>query len=116
MKRLEEMSFEEKVLRSIIIDLRNYVVGGYENACLDNGEEDFIKTYGYITKEQVVEEIYNEIMCGNDKYIQSPTRMLALEKKHIKFMGSKFVRELIEDRVEKDYYKNDWMFPNNYEG
>ena len=114
MKKLEQMSFEERILRKIIIDLRNYVVGGYENSASDMGDEEFIETYGYITKDQVVEEIYNEIMCGNNKYVQSPSRMLVLEKKHIKFMGSKFVRELIEDRVESDYDKYGWMFPNNY--
>lgn len=55
-------------------------------------------------------------MSGNEKYLVSPQRDLALEKKHIHFMGEKFVRELIADRVEADFRKNGWDFPNNYEG
>ena len=40
-------------------------------------------------------------------------RNIAIEKKHIKFMGEKFVRELIMDRVLADYKKHGWDFPHS---
>lgn len=115
MKELKDFTFEEKVLRAIIADWRNYYVGCFENAYLDNGEEDFIKMYGYVTKQKIIELVYYEIANGTKPFVQSPTRMLALEKKHLRFMGKKFIEELIEDRIEADYNKNGWDFPNNYE-
>lgn len=111
MKKLEEMSFHERLLRSIIIDLRNELIGGWENSYLDG--------HGYpqnYTKEDAVNDIYDCVMNGKEKYVSSSIRNLAIEKKHIHFLGAKFVRELIEDRVEADYRKNGWAFPNNYEG
>ena len=40
MKKLEEMTLNEKKLRAIICDLRNEIIGGFENLLSDNGEEE----------------------------------------------------------------------------
>ena len=111
MKKIEEMTNNERLLRSIIIDLRNELIGGWENAYLD--DTNYPKNY---TKEDAVNDLYHSIMDGDTKYVRSSMRNLAIERKHLRFMGSKFIRELIEDRVEADYRKNGWAFPNNYEG
>lgn len=118
MKKVEEMTFEERTLRSIIIDFRREIIGGFENMTYDYSEEECEKYWPLKnrTKENVVENIYGLIMNGNDKYIYSSIRNIGMERKHIKFMGSQFVRELIEDRVEADYQKNGWDFSNNYNG
>ena len=111
MKKLEEMTRNEKMVRRIIIGLRNEYVGGFENMLLDYGE-DGMKEMGYTlpTREEVIEYIYNEIMGGNDDYIYCPNECWGIEKKHIKFMGEKFIRELIEDRVDHDINKNGWAW------
>ena len=117
MKKLEEMTQNEKTLRAIICDFRNEIIGGFENLLSDNGEEEGEKFWPlqYRTKQHVVNAIYDLVMNGTEKYLTSSIRAIAIEKKHIKFMGEKFIRELIEDRVEYDYRKNGWDFPNNYD-
>ena len=117
MKSLKEMSFNEKLLRHIIIEYRNDFIGGRENAYLDYDEEEYNELFSSsLTKQDVMDYIYGEIMCGNNQYIVSPIDGAVMEKKHIKFLGSAFVKELIEDRVQADYEKNGWNFPNNYYG
>jgi len=117
MKKLEEMTQNEKKLRAIICDFRNEFIGGFINLLSDNGEEEGEKFWPlqHRTKQYVVDTIYNWVMNGTERYLQSSTRNIAIEKKHIKFMGEKFIRELIEDRVEYDYRHNGWAFPNNYD-
>lgn len=111
MKKLEEMTFNERLLRSIIIDLRKELIGGWENAYLDGTQ--YPQNY---TKEDAINDLYHWVMDGTSRYLSSSIRNIAIERRHIHFMGSKFVRELIEDRVEADYRKHGWAFPNNYEG
>lgn len=112
MKKLEEMTLHERTLRKIICDIRNDYVGGIENMILDNDEEQLKEFFpnGYPTREEVIEYIYGEVMRGKEKVLRSPLDIYALEKKHIKFMGEKFVRELIEDRVDFDIKKNGWSW------
>lgn len=118
MKAKEEMTMNERTLRSIIIDMRREFIGSFENMTYDESEEKCEEYWPLKqrTKQYVVDLIYGWVMNGNDKYLQSPMRNIAMERKHIKFMGSQFVRELIEDRVEYDFNKNGWDFPNNYNG
>lgn len=118
MKKLEEMTFNEKLLRRMICDMRNEIIGGFENTVADNDEAycEEIWPVKDRTKEVVVDEIMTMIFNGTDKYLKSSSSPFMLEKKHIKFMGKKFVRELVEDRVEWDYKKHGWDFPNNYSG
>ena len=40
MKELSKMTFQEKTLRAIICDLRDEIVGGFSNNCLDSGKEE----------------------------------------------------------------------------
>lgn len=118
MKNFNEMTFQEKMLRKIICDMRDEIVGGFSNTYNDYGEEKAEKFWPLKnrTKENVVENILGQIFNGSNRYIQSPLDMIALEKKHIKFMGKAFIKELVEDRVEYDYNHNGWDFPNNYHG
>lgn len=117
MKAKEEMTMNERMLRSIIIDMRNELIGSTENHYCDCSDEfETGKDYDPVklTKQWAVDTLYGWVMNGNDKWLQSPMRNIAMERKHIKFMGRRFIRELIEDRVEYDYRKHGWAFPNNY--
>ena len=118
MKELSKMTFQEKTLRAIICDLRDEIVGGFSNTCLDYGKEEAERQWPLKnrTKQVVVDEILAMILNGDSKYIQSSMRPIALERKHLKFMGKQFIKELIEDRVEYDYRHGGWDFPNNYHG
>lgn len=118
MKSLNEMTLQEKMLRHIIIGMRNEIIGGFSNTYCDYGEEQAEEYWPLKdrTKENVVDNILSQILNGKGRYISSPVDMTALEKKHIKFMGKAFVKELIEDRVEYDYQHGGWDFPNNYSG
>jgi hypothetical protein len=112
MKKLEEMTKHERLLRKIICDIRNDYVGGFENMMMDYDKEQLkeLMPNGFPTREEVIEYIYREVMCGNEKILRSPLDIYAIEKKHIKFMGEKFVRELIEDRVDYDIQHNGWIW------
>jgi len=119
MKDVKEMTTNERTLRSIIIDFRNELIGGTENHWYDCPDEfETGKDYDphKLTKDWAINTIYSWVMNGNDKYLQSSIRNIVIEHKHIKFMGSQFVRDLITDRVEHDYQKHGWDFPNNYSG
>lgn len=111
MKKFEEMTFHEKMLRKIIIDFRNDIVGGLENSYLDMGQDDekFIKEHGRITEDEICEAIYFDIMHGKEKFLVS-SQGVGIEKKHIRFLGEEFIRELIADRVSHDHEKG-WLFP-----
>jgi len=112
MKKLEEMSYNEKQVRRLIVGFRNDYVGGLENAYLDNGEEEFLNTYGVIKVKDIEDYIYDELINGNEKIVYHPTDGWGVEKKHIKFLGKDFIEELIHNRVMYDYNKNGWEFPN----
>ena len=118
MKSLKEMTFEEKMLRHIICGMRDVIIGGFENTYADCGEEQAEECWPLKdrTKENVVNDILSQIFDGKESYVVSPIDFNGLEKKHIKFMGKAFVKELIEDRVEYDYQHEGWNFPNNYSG
>ena len=118
MKELESMTNDERLVRKIIISYRNEIVGGMENMSYDY-DEDYVENYWPLadrTKQNVINQIYSIIMNGKDKYLTSADGRFGIERKHIKFMTSEFIRELIEDRVQADYDKNGWDFPNNYYG
>lgn len=113
----EELTFNQQIIRSIIIDLRNELIGGTENAYEDSPEEwgdGKLYNSSSLTKEWAINTIYDLLVGGTEKYVQSPIRNIAIEKKHIKFYGEKWIKGLIEDRVEHDFNKNGWAFPNNY--
>ena len=112
MIKKEEMTYEQRLLRKLICDIRNEIVGGYENSILDNDEEELKKMYpnGMPTREDIINEIYNEVMDNKSKYLRSNDCPIMLEKKHIHFMGEKFVRELIENRVDYDINHNGWSW------
>lgn len=112
MKKLEEMTLNERILRKIVVGIRNDYIGGIENMILDYSEEE-IKEYfpnGFPTRDDVVEYIYKEVMNGKEEYITAPNDIISLEKRHIHFMGEQFVREMIENRVDFDIKKNGWSW------
>ena len=111
MKAKEEMTRDERLLRKIIVAMRNDIVGCNENMTYDYDEEELKKMdWHFPTRDEVVDQIYNEIMNGDGKVVRCPNEIWGLEKKHIHFMGEKFVRELIEDRVDYDIEHNGWVW------
>lgn len=114
MKALSEMTFNEKQVRKMICEIRDEYVGGIQNACYDYSEEEFTEMYGRPTRQSVIDYIYDTLMKGNEPIIRSSISMLAIERKHVKFLGEAFIRELIADRVDYDYDHNGWDFPNDY--
>jgi hypothetical protein len=111
MKRKEEMTKHERMLRNLIVGIRNDYIGGLENMTYDY-DEDQLKEMGvhFPTRDEVVEYIYNEIMNGKEQIVHCPNDIWGMEKKHIRFLGEQFVRELIEDRVDYDINKNGWVW------
>lgn len=113
MKRLKSTNFEKVLLAKIIKDWICWEIAGYENSYLDEGDEF---TYKGLTKEDFVEEIYLQVITDNENYLCSPIEDYAIEKKNIRFLGKKFLVNLIEELIEKDYKQNGRKFPNNYNG
>ena len=107
MKRKEEMTRDERLLRNIIVEIRNDYIGGLENMILDN---DDVNMKSLPTREEVIEFIYHEVMDGKEEVLYMPNHIIGIEKKHIHLMGKQFVRELIEDRVDFDIKKNGWSW------
>lgn len=107
MKRKEEMTRDERLLRNIIVGIRNDYIGGLENMILDNDDVDM---KSLPTREEVIEYIYHEVMDGKEEVLYMPNDIVGIEKKHIHLMGEQFVRELIEDRVDFDIKKNGWSW------
>ena len=118
MKKLKEMTFEEKMLSSIICDAIDEFIGGFENMTYDESEEECEKYWPLKTrtKEYVCGYIYGLLILGDSKYIQSSMRNICLERKHLKFMGNAFIKDLIEKMVELSYTEYGWNFANNYAG
>lgn len=110
---MTQKEFNKIILRRIIKDWICWELGGYENSYLDNGDEF---PYKGLTKEDFVEEIYDQVILVDEDYLSSPIENYAIEKKHIRFMGKENIKILIEELIEKDYKKNGWNFPNNYNG
>ena len=116
----ENMTFHQRQLRRLIIDYRQELIGGQENHYLDSNKDDYNNECPAerFTKKWAVDTIYHWIMDNplNRRYLCGFNCRVILERQHIRFMGEAFVRALIEDRVEYDYRKNGWAFPNNYDG
>lgn len=110
----DERSFNEKIIRQAICDFRDEFVGGQENAYMDMGEEEYLATYGVLTNTEVEANIYYELMCGKGNVIWTH-KGLCIEKKHVKFLGSDYIRAMIRDRVKYDYDKNGWSLPCKWE-
>ena len=114
MRDINNLTYEEQILKKIIIREMNELVGGYENTYTDDPKEFYNCNLDKLTKNDVIESIYYEIMKGT-----SPVLMIGcgwgIERKHIKFLGKKFVKALIEQCVNNDYHKHGWLFPNNYD-
>ena len=116
MKNLLNLTKEEKTLQKIIINELNEYVGGFENEAM-NCEEDECEDIWPLqlrTKQNVCDYIYYQITRTDSKFIRSGN--LVIERKHIKFMGNEFIKQLIEATVEFDYLTNGWHFKNNFYG
>lgn len=93
----QEMTFEKKMLKCIIIDRRNEIIGDYENSI----EDGTLDENAMLTKEMIVNTIMDTILNGNAEYISSPVRCIAIERKHLKFFGKAFIKSLVEDVVRR---------------
>lgn len=115
MRDLNNLTWEEQILKKVIKRDVDELVGGYENFYNDEPKEFFKQNSDKLTKNDVIETVYYELINDPNPYIFVNWHF-AIEKKHIKFLGKKFIKALIEQYVEEDYRKGGWCFPNNYEG
>ena len=91
-------TMHEKMLAICVDKEYNDMIGGNENALLD-GE----KYYAW-TEEELIEYITGQFMTAK-RYIELEDSWAVLEAKHIRFMGKKRVREIVEYRVKTRHEK-----------
>lgn len=96
----------EKLLKLAVDKLYNDYVGGEENHYLDNDER-----YFNFTEESLIDDITNDLLKEKD-YVRLENSVWVLEAKHIRFMGKKRVREIVEHRVKFRHNKEGWCFEN----
>lgn len=94
----------ERMLKLAIDKLYNDYVGGEENHYLDYDER-----YFNFTEDSLIETITKELLTAKD-YVELENSINVLEAKHIRFMGAKRVREIVEHRVKFRHVKEGWCF------
>ena len=99
-------SEHERLLKLAVDKLYNDYVGGEENHYLDNDER-----YFNFTEESLIDTITNDLLKEKD-YVRLENSVWVLEAKHIRFMGKKRVREIVEHRVKFRHNKESWCFEN----
>ena len=98
-------TFEEKLLAHAVDYLYNEYVGGNENHFLDTRE----LLYNFDEKE-LTEIILKEIL-------ETKTQIwldngLFVEPKHLRFMGKKRIKEIVDHRVEVRHTREPWYWEN----
>ena len=96
----------ERLLKLAIDKIYNDYVGGEENHYLDYNER-----YFNFDEASLIDTITNEILREKD-YLRLENSIYVLEAKHIRFMGEKRVREIVEHRVKFRHNKEGWCFEN----
>lgn len=96
---------EEKILKGAVDKLYNDYVGGEENHWLDYGER-----YFNFTEESLIEDITNEIL--SEKNVLWLECGIALEPKHVRFIGKVRVKEIVDHRVKYRHNKEGWEWEN----
>lgn len=101
MEQIKERFYKtphEAKLKLAIDKIYNDYIGGDENAMMD-GEE-----YNAWTEETLIDQITKEILSETN-YLDLEDTWEVLEAKHVRFMGEKRVREIVEHRVQVRHSK-----------
>ncbi len=101
MEQIKERFYKtphEAKLKLAIDKIYNDYIGGDENAMMD-GEE-----YIAWTEETLIDQITKAILSETN-YLELEDTWEVLEAKHVRFMGEKRVREIVEHRVQVRHSK-----------
>ena len=97
-------NFREQEIAMYTDKLYNDYIGGNE-CSMQDGQD-----YTAFTEEQLIETISNDIVSTKDAYVWLDNGM-ALEKKHIKFVGNQRIHEIVEHRIQYRHKKEGlWMW------
>ena len=88
-------TMDERILKDVVDCYYNNYVGWNENAMLD-GSDYFNPN---LNEEEVIKTIIDDIMTSKNEYLLGEHNM-AIETKHIHFMGRQRVEEIVEHRVK----------------
>ena len=93
----------ETKLKYVVDYFYNEYIGGSENAKLSGDE------YHAWTEPELIEQITADILKEKD-FLHLEDSWEVLEAKHVRFMGEKRVREIVEHRVQfrHQQYRWDW--------
>lgn len=93
----------EMLLKLAVDKLYNDYVGGEENHFLDHQER-----YFNFTEKSLIEDISKEILTAkNLLWLENGG---AIEAKHVRFIGEKRIKEIVEHRVKYRHKKEGWCF------
>ena len=86
-------TFEEKMLKRAIDKIYNDEIGGNENACMDGHE------YYAWEEGELIDWIVTAILTAEEP-LELEDSLMMLEPKHIRFIGTKRVTEIVDHRVK----------------
>ena len=96
-------TFEEKLVKGAVDKIYNDYVGGEENHWLDHQER-----YFNFNEEELIKIIIDELLKA-EKYLWLENG-LALEAKHIRFIGKQRITEIVKHRVQFRHNKEGWVW------
>ena len=109
-------STEIKLVNKILFRLQDEYIGSFENDSLNYSKEYLENEWPLKdrTCDNVCDYLYREITNGNSKYIQVGN--MWIERKHLKFIGTEKLKELIRNNVIAYHYTVGWGFEDNFAG
>ena len=96
----------ETKLKYVVDYFYNEYIGGSENAKLSGDE------YHAWTEPELIEQITADILKEKD-FLHLEDSWEVLEAKHVRFMGEKRVREIVEHRTQYRHQQYSWEWENN---
>jgi VIT1/CCC1 family predicted Fe2+/Mn2+ transporter len=88
-------NIREQLVKKVVKEQFNDIVGGYENSILDGLIEEMP------SHEELANQIYQEVMSAS-MVVMGGQRMAV--KKDIRFIGGEKIREYIEKKLTKEGY------------
>lgn len=92
---MAKQSTRENMVKMVVKEQVNMVLGGYENSLLDGHIQEMP------THDDLVNEIYQEVMNANE--VETPFGMMKVQK-DIRFFTKERIIAYIEKRVVKEGY------------
>lgn len=110
------VTVEIKLVYKILNNLQDEYIGGFENMTYNYSKEECEEYWPLKdrTLDYVCDYLYKELFNGNSKVIWAGN--LSIERKHLKFMGTEKVKELIRYNAIAYHYAVGWDFENNFNG